>query len=70
MNGDPSVMIVPGSVAVSSPRVEPELLHHLDVSWQSIIAGDVDGATSTPTRSTAGLRTVLRRPEPRHQLQL
>ncbi len=48
MNGDPSVMIMPGSMAVSSPRVEPELLHYLDVSWQSIIAGDVDGATSTP----------------------
>ncbi len=48
MNGDPSVMIMPGSVAVNSPRVEPELLHYLDVSWQSIIAGDVDGTTSTP----------------------
>jgi predicted AAA+ superfamily ATPase len=48
MNSDPSVMIMPGSVAVSSPRVEPELLHYLDVSWQSIIAGDVDGTTSTP----------------------
>lgn len=48
MNGDPSVMIMPGSVAINSPRVEPELLHYLDVSWQSIIAGDVDGAASTP----------------------
>ncbi|MCW5685472.1 MAG: DUF499 domain-containing protein [Pseudolabrys sp.] len=48
MNADPSVMIMPGSVAVSSPRVEPELLHYLDVSWQAIIAGDVDGITSTP----------------------
>jgi len=48
MNGDPSVMIMPGSVAVSSPRVEPEMLHYLDVSWQSIIAGDVDGTASTP----------------------
>ena len=48
MNGDPSVMIMPGSVAVSSSRVEPELLHYLDVSWQSIIAGDVDGMASTP----------------------
>ena len=50
MNGDPSVMIMPGSVSVSSPRVEPELLHYLDVSWQSIIAGDVDGTASTPYR--------------------
>ncbi|WP_413874612.1 DUF499 domain-containing protein [Albidovulum sp.] len=48
MSGDPSVMIMPGSVSVSSPRVEPELLHYLDVTWQSIIAGDVDGTASTP----------------------
>lgn len=50
MGNDPSVMIMPGSVAVSSARVEPELLHYLDPSWQSIIAGDVDGVTSTPYR--------------------
>ncbi|MEQ1672135.1 MAG: DUF499 domain-containing protein, partial [Hyphomicrobium sp.] len=48
MSADPSVMIMPGSVSVSSPRVEPELLHYLDVSWQSIIAADVDGAAATP----------------------
>lgn len=48
MSGDPSVMIMPGSIAVSSPRVEPELLHYLDVTWQSIIAGDVDGSVSIP----------------------
>jgi uncharacterized protein len=48
MNNDPSVMIMPGSVAISSARVEPELLHYLDITWQSIIAGDVDGNSSTP----------------------
>ena len=48
MNNDPSVMIMPGSVSISSARVEPELLHYLDVAWQSIIAGDVDGSNSTP----------------------
>lgn len=48
MNGDPSVMIMPGSVAISSARVEPELLHYLDIAWQSIIAGDVDGPNSVP----------------------
>jgi len=48
INNDPSVMIMPGSVAINSARVEPELLHYLDVSWQSIIAGDVDGPGSTP----------------------
>jgi uncharacterized protein len=48
MNNDPSVMIMPGSISISSARVEPELLHYLDTSWQAIIAGDVDGAGSTP----------------------
>ena len=48
MANDPSVIIMPGSVAISSARVEPELLHYLDVNWQSIIAGDVDGPNSTP----------------------
>lgn len=48
MSNDPSVMIMPGSVSISSARVEPELLHYLDVNWQSIIAGDVDGTSSTP----------------------
>ncbi len=48
MSGDPSVMIMPGNVAISSARVEPELLHYLPNAWQGIIAGDVDGANSTP----------------------
>ena len=48
MSGDPSVMIMPGSVAISSSRVESELLHYLDTSWQSIIAGDIDGPNSEP----------------------
>ncbi|WP_026758864.1 DUF499 domain-containing protein [Sediminimonas qiaohouensis] len=48
MSGDPSVMIMPGSVAISSARVEPELLHYLPNAWQGIIAGDVDGTSSTP----------------------
>jgi hypothetical protein len=48
MNNDPSVMIMPGSVAISSARVEPELLHYLEPAWQAIIAGDVDGTMSTP----------------------
>lgn len=50
MSGDPSIMIMPGSVSISSERVEPELLHYLDPSWQSIIAGDIDGTSSTPYR--------------------
>jgi uncharacterized protein len=48
MANDPSVMIMPGSVPTSSPRVEPELSKYLSQSWRSIIAGDVDGTQSTP----------------------
>ena len=48
MNNYPSVMIMPGSVAVGSARVESELRHYIEVSWQSIIAGDVDGPESIP----------------------
>ncbi len=50
MGNDPSVMIMPGSVAIGTARVEPELLHYLDPSWQSIIAGDVDGVNSAPCK--------------------
>lgn len=48
MGSDPSVIIMPGSIAVGGDRVESELLHYLDLSWQSIIAGDVDGDVSIP----------------------
>ena len=48
MNNDPSVMIMPGSMAVGSARVGPELLHYLEERWQSIIAGDIDGPESIP----------------------
>ena len=50
ISNDPSVMIMPGNVAVNSARVEPELLHYLEIQWQAIIAGDVDGGTSTPLK--------------------
>ena len=60
MGNDPSVMIMPGSVAISTARVEPELLHYLDASWQSIIAGDVDGATSIPYKIDQGAPNLNR----------
>jgi len=50
INGDPSAMIMPGSVAIGSERVGPELLRYLDTNWQSIIAGDIDGQNATPYR--------------------
>ena len=48
MSKDDSVVIMPSSIAVGSDRIEPELRHYLDVSWQSIIAGDIDGRDSIP----------------------
>ena len=48
MSDDPSLMVMPGSVPVCSPRVEPELLNYLPRAWRNIIAADVDGQTSTP----------------------
>ncbi|MGB0694295.1 MAG: DUF499 domain-containing protein [Rhodospirillaceae bacterium] len=60
MQGDPSVMIMPGSVAISTARVEPELLHYLPVSWQSIIAADVDGSNATPFRIDQSAPTLNR----------
>ncbi|MCY4460275.1 MAG: DUF499 domain-containing protein [Albidovulum sp.] len=48
MNNDSSVMIMPGCMAVGSSGVESELLRYLDTSWQSIIAGDIDGPESIP----------------------
>jgi predicted AAA+ superfamily ATPase len=60
MGNDPSVMIMPGSVAISSARVEPELLHYLDPFWQSIIAGDVDGNSSTPYKIDQGAPNLNR----------
>ncbi|GBQ08177.1 DUF499 domain-containing protein [Saccharibacter floricola] len=60
MQSDKSVMIMPGSVAVGSTRVEPELLHYLDQTWQSIIAGDVDGTQAIPYRIDKSLDNLGR----------
>jgi hypothetical protein len=50
MSTDPSLMIMPGSVAVGAARVQPELLNYLPKEWAPIISGDVDGDASTPFR--------------------
>ncbi len=50
---------------MSSPRVEPELLHYLDVSWQAIIAGDVDGTMSTPYKVDQSAPNLNRYSTPR-----
>ena len=48
MSSDPSLMIMPGSVAVAAAGVKTELLKCLPRGWDSIIGGDVDGKGSTP----------------------
>ena len=45
---DPSVLIMPGTVSLSSSKVEPELTKYLEPAWPAIIASDVDGSDSTP----------------------
>ncbi len=60
MGHDPAVMIMPGSVAIASERVGPELLHYLEGSWQSIISGDVDGFGSTPYKIDQGAPNLNR----------
>ena len=48
MSSDPSLMIMPGSVAVAADRFQPEILNFLEREWGPIISGDVDGDSSTP----------------------
>jgi uncharacterized protein len=48
MDTDNSVMIMPASVPISSPRVEPELVDYLSPNWRAIISSDIDGTQSTP----------------------
>ena len=48
MNSDPSLIIMPGSVAVAADRFQPEILNFLQKEWGPIISGDVDGDGSTP----------------------
>ncbi len=48
IGNDPSILIMPCSVPISSQRVEPELTKYLQQGWPAIIAGDVDGAQSEP----------------------
>lgn len=60
MGNDPSVMIMPGNVEISSPRVQPELMHYLDANWQAIIEGDIDGSSSIPYQIDQGAPSLNR----------
>ena len=65
MNNDPSVMIMPGSIAVGSARVESELLHYLEVSWQSIDQSAPNLNRYSATRRVA--RAIFMGTAPTHQ---
>lgn len=60
MENDPSIMIMPGCVPASSPRVEPELSKYLSQSWRAIISADVDGTQSTPYQIDQGAPNLNR----------
>lgn len=50
MANDPSIMIMPASIPLNSPRVQPELCNYLPQGWPNIIDSDIDGPQSTPYR--------------------
>lgn len=47
---DASLMILPASVPVGEPKVQPELTRYLENSWIPVIERDVDGANSLSRR--------------------
>ncbi len=48
ISGDPSAMIMPGSLPLDKSSVKNELARHLSGAWNTIIDGEVDGRKSTP----------------------
>ncbi len=48
ISNDPSILIMPCSIPVSSQMVESELTKYLEQGWPAIISGEVDGANSVP----------------------
>ncbi len=47
---DASLMILPASIPIDDPKVQPELTRYLDNSWIPVIERDVDGANSLSRR--------------------
>jgi predicted AAA+ superfamily ATPase len=47
---DAGLMILPASVPIDDPRVQPELTRYLENSWVPVIDRDVDGANSLSRR--------------------
>ena len=47
---DASLMILPASIPIDDPKVQPELTRYLDNSWIPVIERDVDGPNSLSRR--------------------
>ncbi len=47
---DASLMILPASIPIDDPKVQPELTRYLENSWVPVIERDVDGANSLSRR--------------------
>jgi predicted AAA+ superfamily ATPase len=48
--GDKNPLILPSTVPIDEPRVQPELTRYLPDNWVPVIDGDVDGPNSLPLR--------------------
>ena len=60
IGGDPSIMIMPGSMPLSSDNVYPELTRYLEQGWPNIISVDVDGTQSLPHQIDANQKNLGR----------
>jgi len=50
ISGDKSLMVMPGSIPLDSPRVRDELTKYLSDEWNSIVDNDIDGERSEPKK--------------------
>ncbi|MCX6666484.1 MAG: DUF499 domain-containing protein [Euryarchaeota archaeon] len=50
IRGDKSLMIMPGSIPLDSPKVRDELTRYLSDEWNGIVDKDIDGEGSEPKR--------------------
>lgn len=66
INGDKSLMIMPGNMPLDTPSVRNELTRYLSDEWNSIVDNDVDGERSEPksmdeTNKRFGMCSAARR---------
>lgn len=49
-NNDAGLLIMPCSIPINDPSVQPELVRYLEDSWVPVIERDIDGPNSLPLR--------------------